>query len=121
MTTKIEPIRFEGHTFFPGADRMSQFEEGFFFYMVAYQWQNGPGHVGGSSSTYGIVVPKDRTQYGQLVNHILDFVRKNGMGRQGYQVVQFFHVYPHTEYRDPVVLAQEQAAREQVARKELSH
>lgn len=116
MPQRVEPTEYKGHVFFPGADQMTKFEEGAFFYMVAYQWQNGPGHPGGSASTHGLVYPADRTQYGQLVNNILDFVRSNGMGAAGYQVVQFFHVYPHTEYRDPFTLAKEQANEEAARR-----
>lgn len=125
MAVKIEPVEENGHVFFDGADRMTgKFEEGAFFYMVSYQWQNGPGHPGGSASTHGLVYPADRTQYGQLVNDVLNHVRKRGMGAPGYQVIMFFHIMPHTEYRDPVVVAQERAKadaeRTDQLRKELS-
>jgi hypothetical protein len=100
------------------------FEEGAFFYMVSYSFQSRPGDPGGAASTHGLVYPADKTQYGQLVNDILHYVRSNGMGAPGYQVIQFFHIMPHTLYRDPVVLAQERAKenaeRTDQLRKELS-
>lgn len=121
---RIEPVQENGHTFFPGADSMTHFEEGaFFFYMVSYKWQDGPNSMrSGAASTHGIVCPADKVQYGRLVNDILGFVRGHGLGAPGYQVIDFFHIMPQTQYRDPLAVQQEQADRKQADRdrKELS-
>lgn len=115
---RIEPVEENGHTFFPGADSMTRFEPGAFFYMVSYKWQDGPNSPrAGAHSTHGLVYPADKVQYGRLVNDILNFVRGHGMGAPGYQVIDFFHIMPQTEYRDPLAVQQEQADRD---RKELS-
>lgn len=106
----IEPKQHRGHTFFEGANQITPFNPGAFYYMVSYQFQNGPGHPGGSASTSGLVYPKDKTQYGELVEAVLDFVRSRGMGTRGYQVIMFFDIKPQTEFRDPEILAREQAA-----------
>lgn len=102
----IQPEVFDGHTFFPGADNITPFRDGYFFYMVTVSYQNGPNDLG-SYSTHGLLAPKDKAQYGQLVNSVLEFVRRNGPGRVGSKVVQFFDIKPHGEFRSVDAQAQE--------------
>ncbi|QNJ57702.1 hypothetical protein SEA_KEANU_97 [Streptomyces phage Keanu] len=109
----MKPVQaqdFKGHVFYPGADQVNPYAEGLYFYMVSYTWQDGPySNRSGAQSTHGLMAPADKTQYGRLVNDVLDFVRSNGMGAPGYQVVTFFDIKPHGEYRDPLVVAEERA------------
>lgn len=95
----IEPQEFRGNTFFPGAESVTPFRPGYFFYMVSITFQNGPNDPGGQMSTQGLVAPRDRIQYGQLVGDVLEFVRQTSPGRPGYKVVGFFDVKPNSEYR----------------------
>lgn len=94
----VQPQEFRGHTFFPGADSVTPFREGYFFYLVAVSYQNGPNGVG-QMSTHGLVAPRDRVQYGQLVNEVLEFVRQATPGQAGSKVVSFFDIKPHGEFR----------------------
>lgn len=93
----IEPQEYKGNVFFPGAESVTPFRDGYFFYMVAVTYQDYRGH--GQMSTHGLVAPRDRVQYGQLVNEILAFVRENTPGNPGTKVVQFFDIKPHGEFR----------------------
>ena len=93
----IEPQEFKGHTFYPNADVVTPYKPGYLFYMVSVSWQDGIN--AGIRTTYGLVAPRDGVQYGQLVNNILDFVRRTTPGRENAKVVQFFDIKLHGEFR----------------------
>lgn len=96
----VQPQDFKGNVFFPGAESVTPFREGYFFYLVNITWQDGPNSMrSGQLSTHGLVAPRDRVQYGQLVNEVLEFVRSTSPGRDGYKVVGFFDIKPHGEFR----------------------
>ena len=94
----VQPQQFKGNVFFPGAESVTPFREGYFFYLVAISYQTGPSGVG-QMSTHGLVAPRDRVQYGQLVNEVLEFVRQSTPGQAGSKVVSFFDIKPHGEFR----------------------
>lgn len=109
MTTKsVQPTEYKGHTYFPQANSLTPYEEGLYFYMVTLTFSDASGRSG-SYETHGLMVPRDRSQYGQIVTDTLQFVRENGPGRSGTKVVVFFDIRPHGLYRDPEALAQEQS------------
>ncbi|AZS06744.1 hypothetical protein HOU95_gp063 [Streptomyces phage Hiyaa] len=101
----VQSTEFKGHQIWPGANSITPHQEGFWYYMVtvSYQVPNGFGHM----STSGLVAPRHKAQYGQIVEDILEFARQQAPGQVGTKVAMFFDIKPNAEYLDPYVVAQE--------------
>lgn len=59
-------------------------------------------------STSGLIAPRDKSQYGQIVEDILEFARQQAPGENGTKVAMFFDIKPNAEYRDPYVIREEE-------------
>jgi hypothetical protein len=102
----VQAVDFKGHQIWPHANSVTPHAEGLWYYMVTVSYQVGPGGMG-YMSTSGLIAPRDKAQYGQIVDDILEYARQQAPGQNGSKVAMFFDIKPNAEYRDPFVVAQE--------------
>lgn len=102
----VTAVDHKGHQIWPGANSVTPHADGLWYYMVAIQYQLGPS-AWGFMSTSGLIAPRDKSQYGEIVEDILNFARQQAPGQVGSKVVTFFDIKPNALYRDPMVVEEE--------------